>query len=173
MGGDKRGLRGSMGMVAEVTLLLIPPLPPEEDRKERRRKLGLPEELTEEEWTLIGHRLRNFKMRRNGVPWTQLFGDPNPAEPDHWIQTRAAARDEKTGLPLIDERRSFFTASTVALATSSGVESTWTVRRSSTATCCRWGARPSTNADNRLYRFCLLNTFLSCAVNKRRAVSTR
>jgi phage terminase large subunit len=59
------------------------------------------EELTEDEWTQIGSRLRNFKMVHKGVPWTQLLGDDNPVHPQHWIPARARAIDEATGKHLL------------------------------------------------------------------------
>src|ERR1017187_3733201 len=55
------------------------------------------EELTEEEWVQVGSRLRNFKMSFKGVPWTQLMGDANPAQPNHWIVTRSATIDPVNG----------------------------------------------------------------------------
>ncbi len=55
------------------------------------------EELTEDEWTQIGSRLRNFKMMHKGVPWTQLLGDDNPVHPQHWIPSRAKLIDPANG----------------------------------------------------------------------------
>lgn len=55
------------------------------------------EELTEDEWTQIGSRLRNFKMSHKGVPWTQLLGDVNPQDPKHWVLHRGKTVDEGTG----------------------------------------------------------------------------
>lgn len=43
------------------------------------------EELSEEEWEQIRSRIRNNKM-----PYQQLLGDVNPADPQHWIRRRAA-----------------------------------------------------------------------------------
>lgn len=43
------------------------------------------EELLEGEWESIKSRLRNYKM-----PYQQLLGDVNPADPRHWIRTRSS-----------------------------------------------------------------------------------
>jgi hypothetical protein len=42
------------------------------------------EELDEDDWESILSRLRNWKM-----PYQQLLGDVNPAEPGHWLRQRA------------------------------------------------------------------------------------
>lgn len=44
------------------------------------------EELNIEDWECLITRLRNWKM-----PYQQLIGDCNPAQPTHWIKQRAAA----------------------------------------------------------------------------------
>lgn len=44
------------------------------------------EELTEDEWQQVGSRIRNGKM-----PFQQLIGDVNPADPQHWVVTRSAS----------------------------------------------------------------------------------
>lgn len=59
------------------------------------------EELTEDEWSQIGSRLRNYKMEYKGVPWTQLLGDVNPGPPNHWIRQRMKSVDEVTGAKLL------------------------------------------------------------------------